>query len=91
MNDLDLVPALKDVTVYYPIKHDGEGDVDKEDKPEFRRCAAQGRWPTVGNILTEVALKKHRDISVRFEQGSPAESRAWGETATEPSEVWSRE
>ena len=89
--DLDLVPALQDVTVYYPIDHDGEGDMDKEDKLNFRRCVAKGRWQTVGNILTEVALKNHRDISVKFKQASPEGSRAWGETATEPSEVWSRE
>ena len=91
MNDLELVPKLQDITVYYPIKHDGERDVDIDDKPDFRRCAAQGQWQAVGNMLTEVALKEHRDISVKFEQGSPAGSRAWGETATEPSEVWSRE
>ena len=91
MNDLELVPELQDVTVYYPIKHDGERGVDIHDKPGFRRCAAMEQWQAVGNMLTEVALKEHRDISVKFEQGSPEGSRAWGETATEPSEVWSRE
>ena len=91
MNDLELVPELQDVTVYYPIKHDGERGLDKDEKPDFRRCAAMGQWQAVGNMLTEVALKKHREISVKFEQGSPEGSRAWGETATEPSEVWSRE
>ena len=83
MNDLDLVPKLQEVTVYYPIKRDEEGDVDKEDKPDFRRCADKGRWQAVGNMLTEVALKEHRDISVKFKQGSPEGSRVWGETATE--------
>ena len=95
MNDIDMVPKLQEVTVYYPIKRDGEGDeegdMDKEDKPDFRKCAAKGRWQAVGNMLTEVALKAHRDISVKFEQGAPEGSRAWGETATEPSEVRSRE
>ena len=91
MNDLDLVPALQDVTVYYPIRDDGERDLDEDDKLDIRRCAAKGQWQAVGNMLTEVALKKHRDISVNFVQGSPEGSRAWGETATEPSKVWSRE
>ena len=95
MNDLDLVPKLQEVTVYYPIKRDEEcdevGDVDKEDKPDFRRCAAKGRWRAVGNMLTEVALKEHRNILVKFEQASPEGSRAWGETATEPSAVRSHE
>ena len=87
MNHLEMVPELQNVTVYYPINHDGQRDVDKDGRP----CAAKGQWQAVGDILTEVALKNHRDISVKFEQGSPGGSRAWGETATEPSEVWSRE
>ena len=91
MNDLELVPELQYVTVYYPIKLNGEGDVDIDDEPDLRRCAAKGRWQAVGNMLTEVALRKHRDISVKFEQGSPEGSRAWGETATEPSAKWWRE
>lgn len=91
MIDLDLVPALQDVTVYYPINYDGEGDMNKEDKLNFRRCVAKGRWQAVGEMLTEVAFNQHREISVRFEQGSPKGSRAWGEIATEPSEAWSRE
>ena len=91
MNDLDLVRALQDVTVYYPIRHNGERDVDVDDKPDFRRCVAKGQWQAVGNMLTEVALKKHRDISVKFKQASPEGSRAWGENATEPSGVWPRD
>ena len=91
MNYLEMVPELQNVTVYYPIKHDRQRDVDKDDRPDFRKCAVKGQWQAVGDILTEVALKNHRDISVKFEQGSPGGSRAWGETATEPSEVWSRE
>ena len=88
MNDLELVPELQDITVYYPIKHDEAREVDIDDKPDFRKCAAKGEWQAVGNMLTEVALRKHRDISVKFEQGSPEGSRAWGETATEPSVIW---
>ena len=87
MYDLDLVPELQDITVYYAIKHDGAGDVGIDDRPDFERCAFKGQWQAVENMLTEAALKERRDISVKFEQGSPESSRAWGEIATEPSEV----
>lgn len=83
------VPELQEITVYYPIKHDEVHDVQGNDKPDFKNCVAEERWQEVAKMLTDMALKKHRSISVKFEQGSEEGSRSWGETATEPAEIWS--
>ena len=92
---LDTVTELRDITVYYPIKHDGAYDVEngfpirledpelEDDKMEFMSHAAEGRWQEAANMLTEMALKEHRNVAVKFEQGSQEGSRSWGETATE--------
>ena len=89
---LDQWPELQDFTVYYPTKYDVDMEDAatmgqkkqslSEDRLVFQQYAAQGQWQKVAGVLTK--LGGERNISVRFVQGSPEGSRAWGETATEP-------
>lgn len=84
---LEDVPELQDIIVYYPIEHNGVRDVQKGDEPDFKQCIMKEQWQEVAKMLTEMALKQHRNISVKFKQGSPRGSRSWGEAATEPAKT----
>lgn len=84
---LEDVPELQDIIVYYPIEHGGVRDVQKDDKLGFKQCVLKERWQEVAKMLMEMALKEHRNISVKFKQGSERGSRSWGETATEPAKI----
>lgn len=86
---LEDVPELQDIIVYYPVKHDGVRDVQKYDELNFKQCVMRRRWQEVAKMLTEMALKEHRNISVKYKQGSEKGSRSWGEAATEPAKVGS--
>lgn len=88
---LEDVPELQDIVVYYPVERDGVRDVRRDDGLGFKQCAMEGRWREVAKMLTEMALKEHRDISVEFTQGSERGSRSSGESATEPARIWSQE
>lgn len=84
---LEDVPELQDIIVYYPIEHGGVRDVQKDDLPVFKQWVLKGRWQEVVKMLTEIALKEHRNVSVKFKQGSEKGSRSWGETATQPAKI----
>ena len=89
------LPELQNITVYYPIKrnaaHDVEGPGTKVDWSDFKKYVAEERWQKVARVLTEIALKEHRNIIVKYQQGSPEGSRSWGETATGPADVPSQD
>ena len=69
--DLEKMPELQDITVYYPAHYAGftMTQEDASSRSECSRYAAKGLWPEVAMRLTELASQAHRNISVRYEQG----------------------
>ena len=88
-------PELQDIAIYYPSNYSGPTEVgtylelvgerqrSRGDKAEIVTYAAYGKWQEVGDMLVDMALREHRNVSVKFEAGAQSGSRAWGEPATE--------
>lgn len=92
---LDTLSELQSITVYYPASDQGPSDygdiaLDEafwmgDDKPVCIRYVYEGLWQELAEEFERMAWRKHRSVSVRYEQGSQIGSRSWGETATESS------
>ena len=66
---LDTLPELRNIIVYYPAHYEGF-TLTENCKSECSKYVAKGLWQEVAMRLMELASQEHRNISVRYEQGS---------------------